>query len=47
MTQWCNKNLALKGKKKDSVDKSMAYVGLETEMSFVQLKTIRGYTGRE
>ncbi len=43
MTQWCNKNLALKGKKKVSVEKFMAYVGLEIAMSFVQLNAIHDY----
>jgi hypothetical protein len=40
MTQWCKKYFALKGKEKVSVEKVMAYVGLEITMSFVQLNAI-------
>ncbi len=43
MTLWCNKNLAMKGKKKVSVENFMAYVGLEIAMSFVQLNAIHDY----
>jgi hypothetical protein len=47
MRQWTNQRLSAKGKKKNSQEQFMAYIGLKIAMSFVKLNQVWDYwTGK-